>query len=180
MEFDKYLTYCTTSPTGLVWKKSRGNIQSGSIAGNLTVRGYWRVCFCKKLYMAHRIIWEMFHGPIGEGLYIDHIDGVRTNNDISNLRLVGSVENGRNRKGHNNNSSGYTGVLLQTSKRKDGSLRQHWTAYWTSIDGYRKSKCFAVDTYGYHRGLTLAVEYRTKMIFEMNSQGAGYTERHGT
>jgi hypothetical protein len=36
----------------------------------------------------HDIIWELHNGPKAEGLWIDHIDGNKWNNDISNLRLV--------------------------------------------------------------------------------------------
>lgn len=41
----------------------------------------------------HRIIWESVHGPIPEGLYINHINGIKTDNRIANLELVTTSEN---------------------------------------------------------------------------------------
>jgi len=41
----------------------------------------------------HRIIWEVFKGPIPENLVVDHIDGDRANNSIRNLRLLSYSEN---------------------------------------------------------------------------------------
>jgi len=42
---------------------------------------------------AHRLVYEAFVGKIGKGLEIDHIDGNKHNNDISNLRAVNHSEN---------------------------------------------------------------------------------------
>lgn len=50
----------------------------------------------KRYFKAHRLIWITFNGPIPEGLVIDHIDGCRTNNVISNLRAVTLKENSNN------------------------------------------------------------------------------------
>lgn len=38
--------------------------------------------------LAHRVIWEHRHGPIPDGMQINHIDGVKSNNAIDNLELV--------------------------------------------------------------------------------------------
>ena len=37
---------------------------------------------------AYRKIWEQHHGPIPKGKHIHHIDGDKTNNDISNLICI--------------------------------------------------------------------------------------------
>ena len=52
-----------------------------------------------KNYYIHRFVWECQKGIITEGLVIDHIDSVRTNNDIKNLQLLTLAENIR--KGNN-------------------------------------------------------------------------------
>lgn len=41
----------------------------------------------------HRLVYEAFAGKIPKGLEIDHIDGDKHNNDITNLRAVNRSEN---------------------------------------------------------------------------------------
>jgi hypothetical protein len=57
----------------------------------------------KHLYL-HRFVYELAYGSIPEGLQIDHIDGNRTNNFLSNLRLVSHQQNQWNR----HTAKGYT------------------------------------------------------------------------
>lgn len=49
----------------------------------------------RKEVFVHRIIWETVYGPIPKGYVIDHIDEDKTNNKISNLRLVTHADNRR-------------------------------------------------------------------------------------
>lgn len=43
--------------------------------------------------LVHRLVHEIFVGPIPEGMTVDHIDGDRTNNHFSNLQLMTPVDN---------------------------------------------------------------------------------------
>ena len=61
--------------------------------------GYVRLWVNHKMCLAHRLIWAFVNGPIPEKGEIDHIDGDRSNNKISNLRLVTSGQNGQNLHG---------------------------------------------------------------------------------
>lgn len=55
--------------------------------------GYYMVKLLdNKNHNVHRLVAEAFLG-IHDGLEIDHIDGVRTNNNIENLRFVTHYEN---------------------------------------------------------------------------------------
>lgn len=76
---------------------SFGRILSGSERN-----GYLRVNFANGHHSIHRLIWETFNGEIPDGMVIDHIDGNRSNNALSNLRLVTQSENMNNaqRNGH--------------------------------------------------------------------------------
>lgn len=60
------------------------------------VRGYLAInSRGKHVGSAHRMIWESVHGPIPEGLQINHINGVKADNRIANLELVTPSENAK-------------------------------------------------------------------------------------
>lgn len=68
---------------------------------------------------AHRVIWALCSGEWPSN-QIDHINGDRSDNRISNLRHVTHAENGMNQKRRVTNTTGYTGVTW----RKDCSRWQ--------------------------------------------------------
>lgn len=70
--------------------------------------GYLCGSFCAKILLAHRVIWVLEHGEWPD--CIDHVNGDRTDNRISNLRSVSHLENMRNRKLSAKNEVGYPGV----------------------------------------------------------------------
>ena len=59
--------------------------------------GYYQVTLCKqsirKMYLVHRLVWEVFNGTIPEGYEINHLDERPVNNALSNLSLVTHKEN---------------------------------------------------------------------------------------
>jgi hypothetical protein len=71
--------------------------KTGTIYCNLDRDGYIRIRISGKEYRAHRIIWEMHHGQIAEGMLIDHIDRDIFNNRIENLRLATRQQNNANK-----------------------------------------------------------------------------------
>lgn len=77
-------------------------------AGSLTVHGYRSVSISGKRYTVHRLIYLYVYGHIPE--FIDHINGVRSDNKIKNLRQCTHPENRRNAKINKNNRSGIKGV----------------------------------------------------------------------
>ena len=66
--------------------------------GKSISRGYLQVGIAGKNYPVHRLIWEAFNGPTHDGMEIDHINRIRTDNSLENLRLVTHTQNNRNRK----------------------------------------------------------------------------------
>ena len=107
MNFDMLFKY---EDGYLIWKEKRSNISEGTVAGTVANTGYVIVGIKGKKYSIHRIIWEMHNGPIPTDLQIDHIDGVRHNNKIENLRLCTQTENNQNTVKRIDNTSGYKGV----------------------------------------------------------------------
>lgn len=92
----EYLQLDDTSPSGLVWKVSPSRKCPAGIPALTAVspQGY-RVGRLKgKTLRAHRVIWYLHHGT--EPGVIDHIDGDRLNNSITNLRSVSTMHNAHN------------------------------------------------------------------------------------
>lgn len=71
--------------------------------------GYLHVNIAGKQYRAHRIAWLLHYGEWPSGI-IDHINGNKADNRITNLRVVSFVENGQNRKLDARSKSGTSGV----------------------------------------------------------------------
>lgn len=84
----------------LFWRIDKSyKTKAGSIAGCLCKNsGYVKVGINKKQYQCHRLIWIWNNGDILSDFEIDHINGIRNDNRIENLRLVTSQENKFNRK----------------------------------------------------------------------------------
>lgn len=70
-----------------------------------------------QMYKAHRLAFALHYGRWPEG-EIDHINGDKSDNRISNLREVSTLRNGKNRPKQANNTSGVTGVAYSAAKRK--------------------------------------------------------------
>lgn len=92
------------------WKVDRGNARAGATAGWLEENGYRRtIVFGKKVKM-HRLAWAIAHGEWPE-FDIDHVNGIRDDNRISNLRLATRAQNGQNlKRALSNSSHGFLGV----------------------------------------------------------------------
>lgn len=130
MNWHEYFTY--NPETGdLIWKErplsSFSSLRawatfqrySGRVAGTSShPSGYVIVEIGGSGHKAHRVIWEMLHGPIPPKMEVDHKDGVRDNNRQENLRLATKAENCRNTKLSIRNTSGYKGVSFNKSLSK--------------------------------------------------------------
>ena len=69
------------------------NIETKNILRGSERNGYKRIYIKGKHYSAHKLVWETFNGDIPDDMVIDHIDGNRSNNNLSNLRLVSQSVN---------------------------------------------------------------------------------------
>lgn len=84
-----------------------------TMAGN----GYRKIGLCGKRVRTHKLIWVWCHGywPKGE---LDHINGDRTDNRITNLREATVSQNRTNKKIQSNNKSGYKWVHFHRQARR--------------------------------------------------------------
>lgn len=98
---------------------------AGKEALTATSAGYRFGAVNDALYLAHRIIWRMVYGIEPE--IVDHINGDRTDNRITNLRDVDPTASVRNTKRPSHNTSGHSGVSYDSRRNK-------WAAYITLAD----------------------------------------------
>lgn len=95
------------------WKvKPSGRKQQdiGDFAGGASgSAGYIRVQVFGRMFQAHRLAWALHYGE-WPGALIDHINGIKTDNSISNLRLASHTQNMRNAASHSSSTSGFKGV----------------------------------------------------------------------
>lgn len=105
--------------------------------------------------MAHRVIWKMVYGHDPDD--IDHINGIRSDNRLMNLRNVTRAENLKNLSVSTRNKSGIIGVCQARGK---------WVAQ-IKING----KTTHVGTFA-----TKTEAARARLIA---SQKAGYHANHG-
>lgn len=100
----------------LNWRKppKRSKSKPGDEAGCLH-RGYRLVGLRQSLYKVHRLIWMWVYGEDPIDKQIDHINGQRNDNRISNLRLVNQQQNNWN----------YTQALGYSFSKKENK----WVAY---------------------------------------------------
>lgn len=97
------------SEGNLFWRSHRSNIRAGSSAGYVDRNGYIVVKIDGKKYFLHRLIFLYFKGYLPEN-EIDHINRIRTDNRIENLREVSRQCNVRNTGNRSDNKSGVKGV----------------------------------------------------------------------
>jgi hypothetical protein len=91
---------------------------SGMVAGYISKsHGYRMLSWKNNALLGHRVAWTMHYGewPIDE---IDHINNIRFDNRIANLRQASKEENNRNKVISRRNTSGIKGVTWLKSRQK--------------------------------------------------------------
>ncbi|MDS1650687.1 HNH endonuclease signature motif containing protein [Escherichia coli] len=106
-----------------------GRIKAGSVAGYKHKSGYIYI----GRYIAHRLAW-FFHYGVWPEKDIDHINGIKHDNRIINLREVDDTHNSMNKK-HltTHTSSGFRGVTYHKTERS----KPKWRVRITDNDGKR-------------------------------------------
>jgi hypothetical protein len=142
------------------------NVKAGDVAGTISGGGHLQLKVNHVSYGVHRICWFMTYGRWPH-YQLDHINGVRTDNRMSNLREVSSAENCRNRSIQADNKSGVTGVSWH---KKYG----RWSAYighngkliylgmFDRFEDAVAARKAAEVLYGYHQNHGLTAEARSR------------------
>lgn len=127
---------------------------AGKIAGHLNKHhGYWIIVINNKNYRAHRLAWLYINGYMPNEL--DHVNHMKADNRIINLREVTHLQNSKNKTLHKNNTSGITGVYFNKDK-------QRWAAqirskgknihigYFNTIEEATAERIAAETKHGFH------------------------------
>ncbi len=82
---------------------------AGQVVGHAHPAGYLWMVIDYRRYLCHRLAWLYVHGK-WPPVEIDHINGVRDDNRLVNLRIATISQNRANARKRRDNSSGFKGV----------------------------------------------------------------------
>lgn len=113
-------------------------------------KGYILVGWNRINYRAHRLAWWFVYGVMPTA-QIDHINGIRSDNRISNLRLASDFEQNHNRKKPITNTSGVKGISWSKSHaswvaRVAYKGKRYQIGYFTDIGKAEKALCELRET----------------------------------
>lgn len=116
-------TYDVNLDSGVITHRlSRGGSLAGMEAGSTNQDGYRRIRFEKKFFVVHRVIWLVATGDWPEN-QIDHINGIRTDNRLINLRPANNSQNQQNKLTKLNGKAGLRGVSLLPNGRYKARIK---------------------------------------------------------
>ena len=133
---------------------SIGGYLKGSIVGTKHDKGYLRGTVDKKGYLLHRLAWLYKYGYFPKEL--DHINHDKTDNRISNLRIVDRAENMKNVKLRSNNTSGTVGIRyvkrdnIWMARIQVKGKQIYIGSYKTEIEAIDARRIEAIK-YGFHK-----------------------------
>jgi hypothetical protein len=94
--FQDYQLHAVDFTTGRIDAHKRNRNLVYQDIGSLNPDGYVRVWCNGKLRMKHRLLYFLYHGELPTDTEeIDHYDGIRDHNFISNLRVLTKSENNK-------------------------------------------------------------------------------------
>lgn len=153
-ELKRVLNY--NPETGVfTWRIKKSNIKIGYITGSITSNGYLSTRINCKSYLSHRLAWLYVYGQFPEN-DIDHINHIRSDNRIKNLRVVINKENCKNKLLQSNNTSGVAGVTWYKRDKKwltqiNYNGKTITLGLFKNINDAKKAREKAKIKYGYHK-----------------------------
>lgn len=98
-----------TKSTGTVSRRvSAGQYPAGTVVGTVDGKGYLHVNVRNKFLRLHRLAYFLATKTLPR--YVDHRNGIKTDNRFKNLRPCTQSQNAGNSRLHSHNTSGFRGV----------------------------------------------------------------------
>lgn len=130
--------------------KGKGKIKKKA-AGTKLYSGYLGICIGPKRWQAHRIAWALHHGTWPKN-QIDHINGIKTDNRIVNLREATNSQNGKNLGLSKANKTGVKGVCWNEKHKSFRAYikvehKQMYLGTFKTLESATKARHDAEDKY---------------------------------
>lgn len=157
-DFNKVFKYDPTVDTFLLRKNRNGDY----VRAGFETSGYYAVSFKGSTYKIHRVVWLLNDGSIDTSKVIDHIDGNKLNNNISNLRIVDHSMNSKNRLSRIP-KCGFRNIIEEYCENRLLGYRVSWTK--TGFDK-KSSKSFSISNFNNCKEAALrsAYEFRDSLM----------------
>ena len=113
----KQVLYYDNKTGEFTWRENSSKSMSNKAAGFLNDQGYILIGIGNDKYRAHRLAWLYVYGEWPQN-DLDHINGIKTDNFITNLREATDSQNLSNSKKPKTNKSGFKGVSWHSNAKK--------------------------------------------------------------
>jgi len=118
IDYPDYLIY----PDGRVWSKPRKGTKGGYIKHYLNSDGYWNIQLSEKSkgksFKVHRLLAIHFIPNPHNYPQVDHINRIKLDNRLENLRWVTPSMNCNNKGEYKNNTSGHKYINYQKGNNR--------------------------------------------------------------
>jgi hypothetical protein len=138
----------------LVWIKNPAlhHRKVGCRCGAMTREGYVRLAIGGQYLMAHRVAWAIHFGAWPSGM-LDHVNQIKSDNRISNLRLATASQNVANRGARQDNSHGAKGVTRLPRGKwqaqiKLGGKNRYLGSFELKHDAVKAYQAAAIEAHG--------------------------------
>lgn len=113
----------------------------GKVTNKPSPAGYFRIRYKNGHRLYHRVVYEMYYSCcILPGVEIDHINGIKTDNRIENLRLL---RKGEHTKRHHKKD--FSNRLCRVCEMKTSFIKGYERWHGNDNTGFQCHKCYMVD-----------------------------------
>ena len=148
--------------------------------------GYCRVELCdnnkkRKKFFIHRLVYETFKGQIPVKLQVDHVNGIRDDNRLINLRLLTPKENSQNRHNLEQYKEMDKKLYLKNKTKNNERTRKYYQEHKQENKKYReenKDKIKEQQKEYYKNNKEKFKKYQEEHKEQKRENDRKYRERH--